>query len=234
MARWPWHGNDCRSYNNNMHPLRVKICGVTTPDDVAACVAAGADAVGVNFHPGSPRYVDPRTAQPLLRSIPPLLSAVGVFVERPFRQVAALAYQLGLRSVQLHGELREIADPFPFSTITAFRLRDRGSLAEVETYLKQCADAGFAPGAVLVDAFVEGQHGGTGRTAPWDLLSGFRSSVPWILAGGLTPDNVGAAIRLLRPDGVDVASGVECLPGRKDPAKVRAFVERAREAAALL
>jgi phosphoribosylanthranilate isomerase len=214
-----------------MHPLRVKICGVTNPDDVAACVAAGADAVGINFHPASPRYVDPRKAQPLLRSIPPLLNAVGVFVELPFRQIAALAYQLGLRGVQVHGEPREIADPFPFSLIAAFRVRDRGNLADIDTYMKRCADAGYLPGAVLIDAFVEGQHGGTGRTAPWELLSNFRPGVPWILAGGLTPGNVGEAIRLLRPDGVDVASGVESSPGRKDPAKVRAFVERAREAA---
>jgi phosphoribosylanthranilate isomerase len=217
-----------------MHPLRVKICGVTTPDDVAACVAAGADAVGVNFHPKSPRNVDPRAAQPLLRSIPPLISAVGVFVEMPFRQVAALAYQLGLRGVQLHGESREVADPFPFSVITAFRVRDRGTLAEIASYLNRCADVGFSPGAILVDAFVEGQHGGTGRTAPWDLLSDFRPGVPWILAGGLTPDNVAEAIRRLRPDGVDVASGVESSPGRKDPARVREFVQRAREAAAQL
>ena len=214
--------------------LRIKICGVTTPEDVAHCVVAGADAVGINFHPGSSRYVDPRNAQPLLRSIPPLLTAVGVFVERPFRQVAALAYQLGLRAVQLHGEPREICEAFPFSVIPAFRVRDRHSLTEIETYLDACDAAGHRPGAILVDAFVEGQHGGTGQTAPWDLLAGFKPRVPLILAGGLTPENVGDAIRIVRPDGVDVASGVESSPGRKDPGRVRAFVENARTAAAQL
>ena len=217
-----------------MHPLRVKICGVTTPDDVAACADAGADAVGINFHPGSPRHVDPRRALPIVKSIPPLMSAIGVFVNQPMRQVAALAYQLGLRGVQVHGDEREIADPSPFRLIAPFRVRDRNDLAEIETYLKRCADAGFQPGAILVDAFVEGQHGGTGQTAPWELLAEFRPSVPLILAGGLTPENVAEAIRRVRPAGVDVASGVEISPGRKDPTRVRVFVERVREASAQL
>jgi phosphoribosylanthranilate isomerase len=215
-----------------MPPLRIKICGVTTPEDVAVCAAAGADAVGVNFHPGSKRYVDPRNAQPLMRSIPPLMSAVGVFVEQPFRQVAAMAYQLGLRSVQVHGEPREIEDPFPFSLITAFRVRDRHSLDEITGYLDRCRASGHLPGAILLDAFVEGEHGGTGHTAPWELLAGFRPGVPLILAGGLTPDNVAEAIEIVRPVGVDVASGVESSPGRKDPGLVRAFVDNARTAAA--
>jgi phosphoribosylanthranilate isomerase len=215
-----------------MHPLRVKICGVTTPADVEACAAAGADAVGVNFHPGSKRYVNPKESQPLLRSIPPLMAGVGVFVGLPIRQITALAYQLGLRGVQLHGENREPADPFPFSLIAAFRVRDRQSLTAIDTYLQMCRTAGQLPAAVLVDAYVEGQEGGTGQTAPWDLLAGYKPGVPLILAGGLTPENVGEAIRTVRPDGVDVASGVESAPGKKDPDKVRRFVAAAREAAA--
>lgn len=217
-----------------MPPLRIKICGVTTPDDVAACAAAGADAVGINFHPGSKRYVDPRIAQPLLCSIPSLMTAVGVFVERPFRQVAAMAYQLGLRSVQVHGEPRALEDSFPFSLIAAFRVRDRTSLDEITDYLERCRANGHLPGAILLDAFVEGEHGGTGQTAPLDLLADFRPGVPVILAGGLTPDNVAEAIEIVRPAGVDVASGVESSPGRKDPTKVTAFIERARAAAARL
>jgi phosphoribosylanthranilate isomerase len=176
--------------------------------------------------------VDPRQAQPLLRSIPPLLSAVGVFVNQPFRQVAALAYQLGLRGVQYHGDDREVVDPFPFSLIAAFRVRDKTSLAAIMAYLEACRAIGQQPAAILVDAFVEGQEGGTGRTAPWDLLADFKPGVPVILAGGLTPENVGDAIAAVRPWGVDVASGVEISPGKKDPAKVRAFVLKTREAAA--
>jgi phosphoribosylanthranilate isomerase len=215
-----------------MHPVRIKICGVTSPEDVAACSAAGADAVGINFHPGSSRYVDPKASQPLLRSIPPLMAAVGVFVNQPFRQVAAMAYQLGLRTVQCHGEHAEPEDPFPFSFVPAFRVRDRQSLADIRAYLDRCRAVGRLPAAILVDAFVEGQHGGTGRTAPWDLVADLRPDVPLILAGGLTPDNVGDAIRMVQPDGVDVASGVESAPGRKDPDRVRAFVASARAAAA--
>jgi phosphoribosylanthranilate isomerase len=215
-----------------MHPLRVKICGVTRPADVAACAAAGADAVGINFHPGSARYVDPRSAQPLLRAVPPLLAPVGVFVGLPFRQVAALAYQLGLRGVQWHGEHGEPEDPFPFSFVPAFRVRDRDSLAEITAYLDRCRALGRLPAAILVDAYVEGQHGGTGQTAPWDVLADFKPGVPLILAGGLTPENVTDAVRTVRPDGVDVASGVESAPGRKDADRVRAFVANARAAAA--
>ncbi|HKB03408.1 MAG TPA: phosphoribosylanthranilate isomerase [Gemmataceae bacterium] len=215
-----------------MHPLRVKICGVTTPADVAACADAGTDAVGINFYPQSPRYVDPRAARPLLRAIPPLMPGVGVFVDQPLRQMSALAYQLGLRALQHHGEPPVPEDPFPFQLIVAVRARDRQSLADVEAYLGKCRAAGHVPAAILVDAYVEGRHGGTGQLAPWDLLTDFRPDVPIILAGGLTPDNVGDAVRRVRPAGVDVASGVESAPGRKDPEKVRRFVANARDAAA--
>jgi len=217
-----------------MSPVRVKICGVTTPADVAACAAAGADAVGINFHPGSKRYVDPRQSPPLVRSIPPLMAGVGVFVGLPFRQIAALAYQMGLRGVQYHGEPRPPEDPFPFSLIAAFRVRDRSSLAEIDRYLDACRAAGHLPSALLLDAYVEGQEGGTGTRAPWELIAGYEPGVPVVLAGGLTPENVGEAIRLVRPAAVDVASGVESAPGRKDPEKVRTFVANAREAAARL
>ena len=222
------------AYDNWMHPLRVKICGVTTPADVAACAAAGADAVGINFHPASKRYVDPRQSQPLVRSIPPLVAGVGVFVGLPFRQITALAFQLGLRGIQYHGEPWPPEDLFPFSLVTAFRIRDRHSMAAVDAYLDACRAAGHLPSAILLDAYVDGQDGGTGTTAPWDLIADYRPGVPVILAGGLTPANVAEAIRVVRPAGVDVASGVESSPGRKDPDKVRAFVANAREAASRL
>ncbi len=217
-----------------MKPIRVKICGITRPEDAVACAAAGADAVGINFHPGSPRYVDPKDSQPLLRAINPLMAAVGVFVGLPVKQMTAMAAQMGLRGIQYHGESRDLADPFPFSLIAAFRVKDRKSLSAITTYLEMCRSFGSVPAAILVDAFVEGQHGGTGKTAPWDILADFKPGVPLILAGGLTPENVGEAIKIVKPDGVDVASGVESLPGKKDPARVRQFVASAREAAARL
>ncbi len=212
-----------------MSSLRIKICGVTTPEDVQLCADAGADAVGINFHPGSPRFVDPRQAASLVRSIPPLMSAVGVFVDQSMRQMCAVAYQLGLRAVQHHGEKRELADAFPFAFLPAFRVKDETSLAAIHSYLSASRAAGCLPSAILVDAHVEGQHGGTGRTVPWDLLSNFKPGVPLILAGGLTPENVAEAIAIVKPAGVDVASGVEAMPGRKDPEKVRRFVEQARQ-----
>jgi phosphoribosylanthranilate isomerase len=213
------------------HPLRVKICGLTNAEDVRAAADLGADAVGFNFHPASPRYVDPKAGAPLIRAVPPLMAAVGVFVNQPFRQVCALAYQLGLRGLQWYGDPREAGDPFPFSVIPAFRVKDRESLTAIESYLNESAAAGRLPGAILVDAFVEGQLGGTGHKAPWELLAEFRCPVPLILAGGLTPENVAEAIGIVRPAGVDVASGVESSLGRKDREKMRRFIENARGAA---
>jgi phosphoribosylanthranilate isomerase len=213
-----------------MPAVRVKICGVTSAADLRLAAECGADAVGLNFYPRSPRYVAPAQAASLLRALPPFVDAVGVFVGLKTRQVCALAYQLGLRAVQCFGDFDDVEDTFPFQRIVAFRVKDRSSLDEVELYLAKCRAAGAMPGAVLVDAHVEGQLGGTGKVAPWELLKEFRPGVPLILAGGLTAENVAEAIRVVRPYGVDVASGVESSPGRKDPDKVRRFVENARGA----
>jgi len=213
-----------------MTAIRVKICGVTTVDDVRLAVECGADAIGLNFYPKSPRYVAPQQAAPLLRALPPFVDAVGVFVGLKTRQVCALAYQLGLRNVQCFADIEDVEDSFPFQRIAAFRVKDRTSFDEIERYLAKCRTVGTMPGAVLVDAHVEGQLGGTGKIAPWELLADFRPDVPLILAGGLTPENVAKAIRAVQPYAVDVASGVECAPGRKDPDKVRRFIENARNA----
>jgi phosphoribosylanthranilate isomerase len=207
--------------------IRIKICGVTTPADVDLVADAGADAVGFNFHPKSPRYVDPKRAEPLVRALPPFLASVGVFVEPPMRQAVALAFQLGLRTIQTYNAPPD-DDPFPFAHLPAFRVKDVASLQAIRQYVDSCAAFGRKPSAVLVDSFVPGEVGGTGKVAPWELLVGFDPGVPLVLAGGLTPDNVAEAIRLVKPCGVDVASGVESAPGKKDPEKVRAFVKNAR------
>ncbi len=213
-----------------MPRTRVKLCGLTTPADVAAAVDAGADALGFNFHPPSPRYVDPRQARPLLRAVPPFLDTVGVFVEQPYRQVCAVAYQLGLRSVQWVGERPPVEDTAPFPLVAAFRVRDAADRDAIGAFLDRCRSAGCLPSAVLIDAHVPGQYGGTGRTAPWELLAGWDPGVPLILAGGLTPENVADAVRAVRPYGVDVASGIESSPGRKDADKMRRFVDAVRTA----
>lgn len=207
--------------------VRVKICGVTTPDDMKLVADAGADAVGLNFYPKSPRYVEPHAAMTLLRALPPFVASVGVFVDTPLRQATALAFQLGLRGLQTYTDQPLAEDPFPFQLVPAFRVKDAESLAAVKLFVERSP---HRPTAVLIDSYVPGEMGGTGHTAPWHLLAGFDPGVPVILAGGLTPENVADAIRAVRPWGVDVASGVESAPGRKDAAKVRAFVKNARAA----
>ncbi len=212
--------------------LRIKICGVTTPDDARPAAALGADAIGINFYAQSPRYVDPKNAAAILRQLPPFVEPVGLFVDQPLRQTCAVCYQLGIRTMQWHGDQQEISDPFPFGLIAAFQVRDSHSLEEIDQYVGRCRGQGWIPAAVLADAHVPGEYGGTGQTAPWQLLADFRPGVPLILAGGLTPENVGEAVRIVRPYGVDVASGVEHAPGRKDLEKMRRFIGNAREAAA--
>jgi len=208
-----------------MSRTRVKICGVTSAEDVRAAALAGADAVGFNFYPKSPRFVEPRLMAPMLQALPPLIDAVGVFVDLKIRQISALAYQLGLHSIQTLADPSDLDDPYPFRLIAAFRVKDADSVDGVKKYLEHCRSAGRLPAAILIDSFVEGQLGGTGKLAPWDLLKEFRPDVPLILAGGLTPENVADAIRIVRPYAVDVASGVESAPGRKDPERMRRFIE---------
>jgi phosphoribosylanthranilate isomerase len=212
--------------------LRVKICGVTSVADAELAVRAGADAVGLNFHPGSPRYLDAPEAVPLLRALPPLVAAVGVFVEQPLRAVYQTLHALGrIQTIQMHGPMRELADCYPYHFIPAFAVREAADLTAALRYLDACRSLGRLPGAVLLDGHAPGLHGGTGRTAPWELLASFQPGVPVILAGGLTPDNVAEAVRIVQPYGVDVASGVESAPGKKDPEKVKRFIANAREAA---
>jgi phosphoribosylanthranilate isomerase len=213
--------------------LRIKICGVTQESDARSVALLGADAVGLNFYPPSPRYVDPATVEPILRELPPFVDTVGLFVNQPLRQVFQTLNQLGrVRTIQWYGSNRELSDTFPFQLISCFPVRDQKSLYEITRYLEMCRGLNRLPAAVLVDAAVPEKYGGTGLAVPWELLSEFRPGVPLILAGGLTPENVAEAVRVVRPYGVDVASGVELAPGQKDPEKVRRFIDNAREAAA--
>jgi phosphoribosylanthranilate isomerase len=215
------------------HHLRVKICGVTTEAEALQAALMGADAVGLNFHSASPRYVDTATAGFILRALPPFVDAVGVFVEQPLRQIYEHLRSLSrIRTIQWHGQNREMADCYPYHFIPAFPVSDAASLAAATRYLDTCRGLARMPSAVLIDGHAPGQVGGTGRTVPWNLLASFHPGIPVILAGGLTPDNVAEAVRIVRPYAVDVASGVESNPGRKDPDKVRRFIENARAAAA--
>jgi phosphoribosylanthranilate isomerase len=200
--------------------VKVKICGVTTPGDAAVAVEAGADAIGLNFHPPSPRCIDARTAEEIVREVPRGVCRVGVFVDAERTRVEDLASRLALDALQFHGnEDAEYCRGWAQKVIKAVRVRGPQLLvAELP-----------AVAFILADAYVEGLPGGTGRRVPLEWLEGVDRD-RLILAGGLDADNVAQAVRLVRPAGVDVASGVESAPGRKDPEAVRRFIANAKNA----
>lgn len=201
---------------------RVKICGITSAEDAAVAVAAGADALGFVFVSGTPRYVHPEVAERIVGGLPPLVTPVGVFVDQPLDEVLRIAARCNLQAVQLHGEEpEEFSRRIPLKVIKALRVRDAESLRPVATYPAH---------AFLLDAFVEGQAGGTGSAICWELATQAKGQAPIILSGGLRPDTVGEAIWKVRPYGVDVSSGVEARPGRKDHQKVRDFIAAVRRA----
>ena len=201
---------------------RVKICGITSAEDAAAAVEAGADALGFVFVPGTPRLVHPDVAERIVKDLPPFVTTVGVFVDQPLEDVLRIADRCTLQAVQLHGnEPEAFSRRIPFPVIKAIRVRDARDLAPIATYPAR---------AFLLDAFVEGQAGGTGTPISWDVARQAKGKVPIILSGGLRPETVAQAVRTVRPYGVDVGSGVEASPGRKDHKKVREFIAAVREA----
>ncbi len=201
---------------------RVKICGITSAEDALAAVEAGADALGFVFAPGTPRLVHPETAERIVAGLPPFVTAVGVFVDQPLEEVLRIAARCNLQAVQLHGDESEaFSRRIPLKVIKALRVRDVPDLRLIPTYPAH---------AFLLDAFVEGQAGGTGALISWDLAVHAKGHAPIILSGGLRPETVGLAVRRVRPYGVDVSSGVEAGPGRKDHQKVRKFIAAVRQA----
>lgn len=210
--------------------FRIKICGVTRPEDAVAIAEAGADAIGLNFYPASPRFVADDRAAEIIAALPAHVAKVGVFVNADAAAIREKAERLGLDWVQLHGdEPPEFAAELPgLAVIRAVRLQDQLSGVLPNTRGKLIR----LPHAVLIDAFSASAYGGTGTTVAWEAIPAARRQLailPVILAGGLTPENVAEAIRIAQPDAVDVASGVESSPGVKDPAKVRDFVAASRE-----
>ncbi len=201
--------------------LLIKICGVTTAEDAAMAVAAGADAIGVNLWPGSKRHVPPAAARAVLAAVPPGVLKVGVFVNAPAAEVARALAELGLDRAQLHGDEQatEYGALDEDRVIKVVRVHDDGSMVGA---------GDWNPGLWLYDAYVDG-FGGAGVTAPWPAIAR-AARRPFLLAGGLAAENVAEAVRATRPDGVDVASGVERRPGVKDPAKLAAFITAARGA----
>jgi phosphoribosylanthranilate isomerase len=205
--------------------VRIKICGITNWSDAKAALDAGADALGFNFYPPSPRAVTPSQAWGMIRKLPPLVEAVGVFVNWPPEAIAAMARALRLSAVQLHGDesgadVRECASAH--RVIKAIRV-GRGFRPRI---LKTYAGAS----AFLLDGFQAKLYGGSGKTFAWGLARQAKKYGLVILAGGLTPENVAEAIRAAEPYAVDVASGVESRPGKKDPSKVKEFVRQVQRA----
>jgi phosphoribosylanthranilate isomerase len=206
--------------------VTIKICGITNMNDASAAVDAGADALGFVFYRESARAVSRKTAAAIIARLPKNIMPVGVFVDEDLDLVRETMTECGLRIAQLHGaESADYCATLGRSVIKAIRVRDSSDLE---------AMADYAVGAFLLDAFVPGVPGGTGTCVDWRLVSPINKRYRIILAGGLTAENVGEAIRRLRPQAVDVSSGVELSPGRKDHAKLTAFVAAARQAFANL
>lgn len=202
---------------------RVKVCGLTSALDAAEAVRAGADALGVVLAE-SPRQVTLTEAERIFAAVPPFVARVGVFVNAPADYVERAVARLGLAAVQFHGSEspgRCAAAPVP--VIKAVRVRPGLDPADLEAYRDRVS-------ALLLDTYVEGVDGGTGRTFPWEAVAPLPAWAPMIVAGGLNPVNVGGAIRALGPYGVDVSSGVEERLRQKDRLKLHAFVAAVRAA----
>ncbi|MCY2993248.1 MAG: phosphoribosylanthranilate isomerase [Planctomycetota bacterium] len=211
--------------------FRIKICGITSVADAILAAESGADAVGLNFFPRSPRCVSPELARSIARALPPSVRKVGVFVNSPAEDVLRTAESVGLDLLQVHGDEtpEDLCRLGSWPLLRAFRL-DSSGLGPVLGYLDHGRELGRLPEAILVDAFRPGAYGGTGTVADWKLVRDLGSrlaELPVVLAGGLTPANVAAAIAAAAPAAVDTASGVESSPGHKEAVLVRQFVQRA-------
>jgi phosphoribosylanthranilate isomerase len=201
----------------------VKICGITNVADGHAAAEAGADALGFVFCEQSPRHVTVDAAAEIIRQLPTLVVKVGVFVDAPADLVLRAVSDCGLNLLQFHGnEPPDYCLQFGVMSMKAFRIRDADSLTDL---------ANYPTDAWLLDAYTPGKLGGTGEMFNWDLAVQARArGRPIFLAGGLTPENVGSAVAKVQPYGVDVSSGVEAAPGKKDVAKVKAFIAAAKRA----
>ncbi len=199
---------------------RVKICGIRTLDAALAACDAGADALGFVFYPPSPRYVDPETVERIISALPPLVSTIGLFVDPEKQAVDAVLERCPLDALQFHGaEEGPFCEAFGRPYLRAVSMRPG---ADAEAIVAEHPRAR----AFLFDAFREDKPGGTGETFAWERIPPMHR--PWLLAGGLNPDNVADAIRSVAPPGVDVSGGVESEPGVKDPVLMRRFVAAVR------
>jgi phosphoribosylanthranilate isomerase len=208
-----------------MRTVRVKICGITNWRDAKCAVEAGADLLGFNFYPKSPRYIRPAKARRIVRRLPKRVSAVGVFVNEPEKKMLEIARSVGLDRLQLHGDeppsvVARLSRQLP--VIKAVRASRRFDPAQLAPFKRASA--------ILLDGFDRSLPGGTGRTFDWRLARRAKRYGRIFLAGGLAPENVGDAIRTARPYAVDVSSSIERRPGKKNPERVRAFLSAVQAA----
>jgi phosphoribosylanthranilate isomerase len=201
--------------------VKVKICGITNAADALVAVESGADALGFMFYEPSPRHVSIRQTAEIIRELPPFVIKAGVFVDAPEDTVLRAIGDCGLTLLQFHGqETPEYCTQFGLMSMKAFRIRDAESLHALPNYTTD---------AWLLDAFVPDKLGGTGEKFNWELaIEAKKLGRPIFLAGGLVPENVAEAVRMVQPFAVDVSSGVEAEPGKKDHAKVRSFISAAK------
>jgi phosphoribosylanthranilate isomerase len=210
-----------------MNRVKVKICGIRTLEEAETAIAAGADALGFNFWPRSVRYVEPSVVQEFIGKLSPLVSTVGVFVNEDADRIVDIASNLGLHAVQLHGdEAPDFCERLTnIKTIKALRVGQDFDLSVINR---------FRVNMILLDSNVDGSYGGTGQRFDWRIALEAKQLSPIILAGGLTLENVGEAIKQVQPDAIDVCSGVEAEPGRKDFNKIQKFMNIVAQANALI
>jgi phosphoribosylanthranilate isomerase len=206
--------------SESMSCVKVKICGITRLQDALDACDLGADILGFNFVPASPRYLNPYTAREIISALPPFVTIMGVFADEELSVLGDMTQFLNLDALQLHGsEDARYCRKVKIPVIKALRVASSSDLEGLDEY---------AVSAYLLDARVPDVLGGSGQTFPWKVAKDFCRSKRVFVAGGLTPDNVGDAVRTLAPYGVDTASGVETEPGIKDPALVERFIKTAR------
>lgn len=201
--------------------IKIKICGITNPEDAISAVELGADALGFIFYPQSRRYVTAERAAIIIKDLPPFTFKIGVFVDQEPEEILKTVNECRLDGIQLHGhESPEFCARFRRRVIKGLRPQRQEEVANIADYRVD---------AFLLDSYHPDMLGGTGATFDWELAVAAKMfGIPVILSGGLNPENVAEAVRLVKPYGIDVASGVETFQGKKDPEKMRDFIEQAR------
>jgi phosphoribosylanthranilate isomerase len=202
---------------DNMFDTKIKICGITNMEDAMLAAELGADALGFIFYRESKRYIDPEIARTIILSLPPFITTVGVFVNQDLDEIVAIKDKAGIDAVQLHGdETPEFCSRVPLKVIKAIRVKDDLDEGRVAQYPVQ---------AILFDTYSNVEYGGTGKSFNWGILQNISNPGNIILSGGLSPENVSEAISTVKPYAVDVSSGVEAAPGKKDHMKLRKFIK---------